>query len=474
LATIEETFIEVENNLPELLEAEPAAAETPAPIEPRAMRRRVLGLAGPIIGENFLETLLGVIDTWLVAGLGAVALAGVGSALQVMFLLIAALSALAVGNAVLVAQAVGARDLQRAGRLGRQSLIWSVIFSIPLAIGGLLLSGPLIGMFGLEPDVASVGTQYLHVTMGTVVVLIGLFIGGGVLRGAGDSRTPMLVTAFANVVNVVLAYAMIYGHFGLPMLGAVGSAWATFIARGLALALLVGALWRGRNGVTIRGKGGWFPDLGVAKQVLRIGVPAALEQILVSSAFLAMSVVVAHLGTEVLAAHRVAFNALSLSFLPGIGFGIAATALVGQSIGARRIEEGGAAARVATIWAVIWMSAIGAILFIFAPQVLGLFTNDQAVIAAGAGGLRVVALAQPFWAVLFVQSGALRGSGNTSFPLKTSGVGIWLSVGLGWLLITTLGGGLVAVWAAFLAIAPAMALLMWRRFQRTVREFPQT
>ncbi|HEU5099601.1 MAG TPA: MATE family efflux transporter [Roseiflexaceae bacterium] len=470
MATTEETVIEMEHTLPELsdIDATPAPAE---PIEPRALRRRVLRLAGPIIGENFLETLLGVIDTWLVAALGAVALAGVGSALQVMFLLIAALSALAVGSAVLVAQAVGAGDLRRAGRLGRQSLIWSAIFSIPLAIGGLLLSAPLIGMFGLEPDVARVGIEYLHVTMGTVVVLIGLFIGGGVLRGAGDSRTPMLVTAFANVINVALAYGMIYGHFGLPALGAVGSAWATFIARGLALVLLVGALWRGRNGVTIRGSGGWLPDLRVAKQVLRIGVPAALEQILVSSAFLAMSVVVAHLGTEVLAAHRVAFNALSLSFLPGIGFGIAATALVGQSIGARRIQEGAAAARVATTWAVIWMSVIGAILFIFAPQVLGLFTGDQAVVDAGAGGLRVVALLQPFWAVLFVQSGALRGSGNTGFPLRVSGSGIWASVGLSWLLVTLFGGGLVAVWAAFVLVAPVTAMLMWRRFQRTVREF---
>src|SRR4051794_12051551 len=196
LTTTEETYIELGNNLPELSDAEAPLMPAP-PIEPRAMRRRVLGLAGPIIGENFLETLLGIIDTWLVAGLGAVALAGVGSALQVMFLLIAALSALAVGNAVLVAQAVGARDLVRAGQLGRQSLIWSVIFSIPLALGGLAFSRPLISIFGLEPDVALVATQYLHVTMGTVVVLVGLFIGGGVLRGAGDSRTPMLVTAFA-------------------------------------------------------------------------------------------------------------------------------------------------------------------------------------------------------------------------------------------------------------------------------------
>ena len=191
--------------------------------------------------------------------------------------------------------------------------------------------------------------------------------------------------------------------------------------------------------------------------MLRIGIPAALEQVLVSTAFLALGIVVARLGTDVLAAHRITFNALSLSFLPGIGFGIAATALVGQSIGARRIAEGAAAARVATTWAVIWMSAIAVLLFIFAPQVLGLFSSDPAVIAAGAGGLRVVALPQPFWAVLFVQSGALRGTGNTSFPLKVSGTGIWVSVGLAWLLITLFGGGLVAVWAAFLVVAPVMA-----------------
>ncbi len=462
-----------ERNLTELHIEVPEFEEPGQPIpaiDPRALRRRVLGLAWPVIGENFLETLLGIIDTLLVAGLGAAAIAGVGSALQVMFFLISILSALSVGSAVLVAQAVGAGDTARAGRLARQSLLWSVIVSIPLAIGGLLFSAPIIGMFGLEPAVARIGVDYMHVTMGTVVVLVGLFIGGGVLRGAGDSRTPMLVTAFANVVNVALAYGLIYGHFGLPALGAVGSAWATFIARALALALLVGALWRGSNGVSIGGRGRWRPDRRVAGQVLRIGVPAALEQVLVSSAFLALSIVVARLGTNVLAAHRIAINALALAFLPGIGFGIAATALVGQSVGARRLDEGGAAARVATTWAVIWMSSIAALLFVFAPQVLHLFTSDPAVVAAGAGGLRVVALAQPFWAVLFVQSGALRGAGNTSFPLMVTGGGVWLSVVLALALVLTVGGGLVAVWAGFLAVAPAMAALMWWRFQRTVAE----
>jgi putative MATE family efflux protein len=435
-----------------------------------ALRRRVLGLAGPVIGENLLETMLGIVDTLLVAGLGAVALAGVGSALQVLFFLIAALSALAVGSSVLVAQAIGAGNTGRASQLARQSLLWSGILSIPMAIGGLLLSGTVIGFFGMEPAVAQVGTEYLQVTMGTVVVLVALFIGGGVLRGAGDSRTPMIVTAIANVVNVGLAYGMIYGHFGLPALGAVGSAWATFLARALALVLLIGALWRGRNGVSISGRGGWRPQLSVARDVLRIGVPAALEQVLVSSAFFGLTVIVAHLGTEVLAAQRISMNALSLSFLPGIGFGIAATALVGQSVGARRIAEGAAAARIATTWAIGWMGAMTVAILLLATPIMQLYTADPAVIASGAAGLRVIALAQPFWAILFVQSGGLRGTGNTRFPLVVTGGGIWLSVALGYLLLTIFEGGLIAVWSGFLIMAPVMAALHWWRFRRAVRE----
>ncbi len=452
----------------------PESQELTAPassLEARQLHKRVWGLAGPVIGENFLETLLGIVDTLLVAGLGAVAIAGIGSALQVMFFLISVLSALAIGSAVLVAQAVGAGDTARAGRLGRQSLVWSVLFSIPLSVGGFLLSGPIIGLFGLEPEVVQIAVQYLQVTMGTVVVLVALFIGSGVLRGAGDARTPLRVTALANLVNVALAYGLIYGHFGLPAMGPVGSAWATFLARSLALVLLLGALWRGRAGVTISGRGGWRPDFGVARQVLSIGIPAAFEQVLATLGFLALAVVVARLGTDTLAAQRITFNALSLSFLPGIGFGIAATTLVGQSIGARRISDGAAAARVATKWAVIWMSAIAVLLIIFAPQVFALFTSDAAVIEAGVPGLRVLALTQPFWAVLFVQAGALRGTGNTRFPLLVTGLSIWAAVGLAFGLLETIGGGLVSIWAAFLVLAPVMSFLVWRRFRRTIAEF---
>lgn len=430
-----------------------------------SIEKRVLGLAWPVISENFLETMLGIVDTWLVSSLGAIALAGVGTAIQFMFFIISAMSAISVGSSVLVAQSVGARNLTRAGNLAKQSLVWSLILSIPLSLIGFLAADQLVGIFGMEPAVNVIGAEYLRVTMGTVVVLVMLIIGSGVSRGAGDSRTPMLVTALANVINVVLAYVLIYGKFGFPEMGAIGSAWATFISRFVALVLLLIALWQGRNNVTIRGSNGWLPDWSIASQLLKIGVPAAVEQMLMSGAFLMMTSVISHLGTLELAAQRVAMNAMSLSFLPGFGFSIAATALVGQSVGARRPQDGQAATRIATRWAMIWMGCLGLIFLIFAPQIMGFFSSDPDVISIGATGLRVMAFTQPFWALGFVNAGALRGTGNTQFPLRVNSVGVWAAVGLGALFVRFVSPSLASVWAAFMITSPITSFLMWRKFR---------
>lgn len=432
-------------------------------------RRRVFDLAWPVIGENFLETMLGIVDTLMVAQLGTAAIAGVGTSLQVMFFIIAALSALSVGSNVLVAQAFGARKLADASRLARQTILWSVLLSVPLALLGFFFAAPVIGIFGVESDVAQIGVEYLQVTMATVVVIIVLFIGGGALRGVGDSQTPMRVTALANIVNIFLTYALIFGVAGLPGMGAVGSAWGSFLSRLLAMALLLRVMWRGKQGVSIAGPGSWLPDVQVAASVLRIGVPAALEQLLTSAAFTIMTMIVASLGTTALAAHRIAFNALSLSFLPGFGFGIAATALVGQSVGAQEPEEGAAATSIASWWAVLWMAIMGAISFVFATPIMRLFSQDAEVVRLGVAAIRAVALAQPFWAMIFVQSGALRGLGNTTFPLRANTTGIWLTMGLAWLAVTYFNGGISHVWSAFLISSPLMAAFLWWRLRREVQ-----
>ena len=434
------------------------------------LRSRVLNLAWPVIAENLLETMLGIVDTALVGVLGASAIAGVGAAQQAQFLLISVLAALSIGCAVLVAQAVGAKDLARAGQLARQSLLWSVVISIPLAVIGFLFARPFIGIFGMDAAATEMGTSYVQVTMGTVVVLVALLIGSGVLRGAGDSRTPFIVTAIANVINVPLAYGFINGALGLPNLGAVGSAWATFIARGVALGLLLMALWRGRNGVSIRQGMGWHLDFSVIKQVLTIGVPAAIEQILTTLSFTALTVLVGSLGTATLAAHRLVITITSFSFLPGFGFSIATTSLVGQAIGAKRYQDITPIARIAAIWAVIWMGAIGVLLILFAPQALRIFTDDPEVINAGQTAIRMLGFAQAFWAVQGVCSGGMRGMGDTRSPLVLFAGGLWATVGLAWVLLNTFHGGLVSVWAAFLISTPIITALMLWRFRQKVRQ----
>ena len=452
---------------------EGALASTADPIENQsALRRRVINLAWPVISENFMQTLLGITDTVMVARLGPGALAGVGAAIQLMFFVISALSATSVGSSVLVAQAYGAQNLSRASQLAKQSLVWSVFISIPLSLVGLFAAEPLIAIFGMEPEVTAVGVDYLRVTMGTVLVLTLSLLGGGVLRGVGDSRTPMLITMVANVVNVVVSYGLIFGALGMPELGAVGSAWGTFIARALGFSILFVVMWRGINGVSIRGADGWLPNFALARQILQIGIPAAAEQMLNSVAFLSMSIIVARLGTLALAAHRIAMNTMSISFLPGLGFALAATALVGQSIGARRYAESQAVARIATLWAAIWMGALGVVFFTMPDLVLRIFTDDPAVRASGAAALRSFALIQPFMAISMVQSGALRGTGDSKYPLRVGTTSTWIAVILGGILSSTLGGGLAVIWGAFLITSPVNAFLLWRRFRSSITRLP--
>ncbi len=440
----------------------------------RTLRRRVLDMAGPVIGENFLETFMSVVDTLMVGKLGAAAIAGVGSALQIMFFIIAALGALAVGSAVLVAQAFGAKRLDQANHLARQSLVWSVIFAIPLVLIGVLFVEPIIGVFGMEAEPSQIGGDYLRITLVTSAILTTSLIGGGILRGIGDSRSPMIVRAIANLLNIVLTYGLIFGQLGLPEIGVMGSAWGTFYARLVGLILLLIIMWRGRHGLSLKGSNAWWPEFKTARKLLQIGLPAAVEQLLISCAFLVFTIIIASLGTATLAGHRLALIAMSLSFMPGMGFGLAATSLVGQSIGAQRPEEASIIARISTMWAVWWMGIMGVGMFLFPAFILQWFTTDREVIASGGGALRMIALVQPFWGIFMVQSGALRGLGDTQFPMWSNTIGMWLNVSIAYLFMQLFDPYLALLWMSFSITSPFMAgLLVWR-FRWSIQQNPST
>lgn len=431
-----------------------------------SMRRRVFELAWPVILENLLQTMLGIVDTLMVGRLGADALAGVGTAQQLLFFLIAILSAVSIGSSVIAAHAIGARDIGTASKIAKQSIIWALLLAVPLATLGAVFSRNFIGIMGVTNSVAVIGGDYLWVTMVTGIFLVVPFTVGAVLRGAGDTRTPLVATTVANLVNAVVAYLLIFGALGAPALGPVGSAWGAAAGRLVSCAILLIAVYRGRMGFSIRGRLGWIPESELARRVIALGAPAALEQIATSAGFLIMTIFVAGLGTDALAATRVVGNLLGISLLPGFGFGIAATALVGQSLGASTPEEGEAATGIATQWALIWMGILGLFFIVLRTPLSAAFTNDPSVIQIAADCMIPLGLTQPLWAVSFVNSGGLRGAGNTRFPLAMTIVGIWGTTALSTVTIGVLHLGLAYVWGGFLIFSPIASYLTWRRFKR--------
>src|SRR5215211_72160 len=391
------------------------AVPEPVVIEPMT-QRRVLTLATPIIGENLLQTLVGAVDTFMVARLGAAAVAGVGIGFELVFFIISILSAIDIGATVLVSQAIGAADQGRANQLARQAIVWGLILAIPVSVVVYLGAPWIIRLFGTEPDVARAATTYLEITAATSVALFLSFVCGAVLRGAGDSRTPLAAAVLANIINIAVAYTLIFGNFGFPALGVAGSAFGAAAGRGIGAIYMLLAMARGRRAISLRGSWGWRPQVMTGRQLFTLGIPAAVEQMLSSGAFTVLLAVVALIGTPALAAQQIAFTALSTAFLPGIAFSVTATALVGQSIGARLPSDARKAWAISLRWALAWLGIGGVLVFIFSEQLMRIFSPDLEVISSGVSALHALSFALPFWAVWFVSSGSLRGAATRALP----------------------------------------------------------
>ena len=431
------------------------------------LTRSVNRIATPIIAENLFQTLLGVVDMLMVAKLGAAALAGVGTSLQIMFLAISALSAVSVGTTVLVARASGAGNSADAVSVIKQSLLLGVALAALLSVVGHLLAHRAIALIGAADDVIRPGGDYLDVVATLSIVLVIQLVCSGALRGAGDTRTPMIVTGLVNVINIAAAYGLIFGHFGLPVLGVTGSAIAASLARAVGAGTLLWILFTGRAGLRVPLRGGWHPQGSMMRRIVAIGLPSMIEQTLISSGMLLYSAVAVTLGTAVYAAQRITFNAISISFMPGLGYGMAATTMTGQALGAGRPDLARRATWIAAGQATVWMSTMGLLLILFGQPVMRLFSHDATIVRVGAAALTVLALSQPLQALGQILSGSLRGSGDTRFPMVVTGASIWLvRLPLGWLFAVPLHMGLPGLYLSSIADAGVRAVVTYLRYRQ--------
>lgn len=437
-------------------------------IDQGEVRRSVLGLAWPSILENLLQSILGLVTILMVGRLGASAVAAVGSSMQLQILFISAFFSLSMGATVLAAHAYGAGRGDTASLIAKQALLAGVTLSLVFTVLVMLFATQMITALGADAEVVADGARFMRWSAISFVFMAVMFILGGVLRGVGDTRTPMLVTVGINIINVVIAPLLIFGLAGMPRLEIDGAALAMVISRAAGGLVMAALLLRGWRGVSIAGRHDWWPNSSYLKRLADIGLPSMGESLLRSGGQILFIVIVFMLGTAVNAAFQIAQNAMFLSMFPGFGFAMAATALVGQSLGARNVPRARAVTATATRACLVWMSAMGVIFFVFATPIMELGAasgpDHDEIVRVGAQSLMVIALAQPFQAVGFVLAGALRGAGDTRWPMYSTAIAMWVvRLPLAYLFAITLDLGLPGVFMAMtLDTFILMALNLWR------------
>lgn len=428
--------------------------------------RKVLAVAWPVVVTNMLQSLALTVDLVMVGALGPVALAATGVATQVFYVGMVAGTGLAAGATALVARAIGAGDKARADKLASMSVLLALLVSLPLVLVAFFLDAPMLRALGAGETVVVPGALVLRVLAfgipGNMVILAAT----GALTGAGDTRPGLLVGLGVNVVNLALDYALIFGHWGAPAMGLAGAAAATtvsFSLGGLAFLLL---LWRGRRPLAL-GRGSFAGAAGEARRLLRVGAPASLEQLVLSLGFTAYLVLILRFGADALAAHQIGIRVQSFAFMPGFGFAAAASSLVGQGLGRgspRDAESDG--------WASIGlgflvMMGLCVPLYVFAAPLAHLFTDSERALRLGTLWIRAIVLAMPAIALHFGAAGALRGAGDTRWPLFVSFAGLWLvRLPLAYFLSVTLGMGMTGIWAAYIVEYYARAIVTTGRFAR--------
>jgi putative MATE family efflux protein len=426
----------------------------------------MLRLAFPAMGERLLTMAVTLVDTALVGHLGASALAAVSLANEWVFLGTVLFWVVGSGATTLIAHSVGAGDWRTANRAVQQALLVGLTNGLIALALALWLAEPAVRFMGAEPEALAKGVTFLRIAAAVFPLSAMMFVGNACLRGAGDTRTPLIVMAIVNALNIGVSWATIHGTFGLPALGVTGSALGTAAGRGIGGLLVILILIKGRSGLKLD-LGALRIDREVLRRLLRVGVPTGVERLAWRFGMMTFMRSVASLGTVAVAAHTVANRAESLSYMPGFGFAVASTTLVGQSLGAGRPREAERSGYMTFRFAATLMGTAG-LCFVLFPQVFtGLFTNDPAVIRTAAGPLRLIGFVQPILAAAFVFPGSLRGAGDTRFPMIVTSASIWvIRVPLALLLGSALGMGLTGAWIGMTLDLVVRGIIYFFRFRR--------
>ncbi|MCK9520049.1 MAG: MATE family efflux transporter [Dehalococcoidia bacterium] len=457
------TELAVEDALPQ---QGPAEAAQHVAVDERRLGRSVLQLAWPLIAERASLSLLAAINGIFVGRyVGDDGLAAVGLAVLLLWLPETGVIGLETGTTTVVSWDYGRGDRTRLAATVRSSIALAVTWGLGMAATIIAIAYPAMRLMGVDEDVVREGVAYMRPA---AIGLVGLSVFAacaGAFRGVGNSRFPMVVMLTANVVNAIVTWLLISGAIGIE-LGTAAGGWA-FATSGMSagtMALI--EVLRRRGGLDIALGKPWQVSRFAARRVLDMSVPVGLEELQFQLAFLVYVRIIASIGTEATAAHTVALRTTDMAIVAVFGLGTAATALVGQAMGAGRPALAERISKLAQRYAVGAMLVLAACQFIFAPQVAGLFTNDAEVIDEAVKALRVFALGVPALGLYATVSGSLRGAGDVRFVLLILTVTAWgVRIPGAFLGAHVLGLGLAGAWLGAVVEVNTRAFLNVLRFR---------
>jgi MATE family, multidrug efflux pump len=407
----------------------------------KQIRREIFHLAMPAVMSSLLQRAVSIIDVFLVGGLGASAIAAVGIGQLLVFMAMTMMWGFSSGVTVVVAQLWGAQRKQDAAKIAFQSLLFSVFLSTLISLAGFFWGIHLAVFLGVESSVLELTLSYLKIIFLVFGFTALVNVLCNIYYGIGDTRTPFLSVLVVNILHILIAYPLIYGHWGAPQLGVEGAAIAIGISESVGAGIMVAVLYR--RGLLHIGR---F-RLEILNRVIRIGLPVFCDRALQQAGQAIYLKMILFYGTAAYAAHQVGLSIEAFSFMPGYGIAIAATTAVGQSLGANQRHRADLANWEANRFAVMLMAGMGLIFFFFPYLLLRLFTTDPEVIRLGTLFLKVVAVLQIPLAITMVLSGSLKGAGDTRYLLFTTIIGSWvIRVPLAYLFSRVLGLGLTFVW----------------------------
>lgn len=438
------------------------------------IRRDVVKLTVPVIAEQTFIVLMGIINVIMAGHLGKEAVSAIGMVDSVNNIFIAFFSALAVGGTVVVAHFAGRDDFNSANEAARHTLYAGFLLSVLITIIFFIFRHGVISLlFGIaERSVINNSLIYFQITLPTYPLIAITSIACGVLRGAGDTRTPMKVTIIMNFLNVVLSYTLIYGLktgvLSTPAYGVEGAALGIAIARTIGAGLILVTLFKGSKLVKLSIARNFKPNIPMLKSIFGIGIPASVESMLFNGGKLITQIYIVGMGTASIAANYIAGSIFGLISIPASALTIAATTLVGQHMGRGEKEEAKGMIIYLTKAASICLLVMCAVIYPFSDFLPSIYNNSRDVVQIADVLLKTSVASMPlFWAVSFLIPAGLKGAGDAKYTMYVSVFSMWaFRITLGYILGVPLKLGVLGVWIGMYADWVVRSIFFIVRLQR--------